>query len=88
MRINILRNLAAATLVAAVGCSKPAAKPMFTKEEQQQKFVEETAPERKQLEDMEKKFGKDHPQVKQMRLELGLEGGANGPGGGDAGAGS
>jgi len=88
MENDIVRVLIAATLVAAAGCSKDAAKPMFTKEEQQKKFVEETSGERKQLEEMEKKYGKDHPQVKQMRLELGLEGGANGPGGGGAGTGS
>lgn len=76
---KLVRSVIAAAFVCA-GCSGDAgAKPIFNKAEQEQKFVEETAGERKVLADLEKKFGKDHPQVKQMRLELGIEGGADGP---------
>jgi hypothetical protein len=76
---SLINVMAAACVVA--GCSDSGAKPLHSKEEQERKFVEETQGERKVLEDLEKKYGKDHPQVKQMRLELGIEGGADGPGG-------
>lgn len=72
-----LRRLAfgflAITAICISACSSKAREPVYTKEQQQKKFVEETAGEMKKLIDMEKKYGMDHPQVKQMKMELGLD---------------
>lgn len=57
-----------------MGCSGRAAKaPAFTPVEQQEKFEQETSGEVKRLIEMEKKFGAKHSQVRQMKMELGMD---------------
>ena len=56
-----------------VGCGGSSTAPLMTPQQMQEAKQQETAGDRKVLEDLEKKYGKDHPQVKQMRMELGLD---------------
>lgn len=61
-------------IAAAHGCKDSGikAKP-YSKEEYKQMRDKELAPEIKELEKLEKKLGKEHPEVKQRRMELGLD---------------
>jgi hypothetical protein len=56
-----------------VGCGNSGLKPAVTREQYQKIKEEELSGERKVLDDLEKKYGPNHPQVKQMRMELGLD---------------
>ncbi len=55
------------------GCSQPGLRPVKTMQEIEQLHKEETKAERAELEELEKKLGKDHPHVKQKRMELGID---------------
>ncbi len=56
---------------AALGCSSQTG-PAFTPEVQKAKEKEAMSAAMKELIDLEKQYGPEHSQVKQMKLELGL----------------
>ena len=60
-------------VVACIGCSKGGTEEKYSPPELKAMREKELAPEMKKLEELEKTLGKDHSQVKQMRMELGLD---------------
>jgi hypothetical protein len=59
--------------LAIAGCGDPGLKPApITPERRAELKKEEQDPERKLLAELEKKFGPDHPEVKQKKMELGI----------------
>lgn len=74
MRIRMdWRGLATAWLTVVMGCSSSETVPAYNPEKAKAVFEEETSAERKILQELEQKHGPNHPQVKQMRMELGLD---------------
>jgi hypothetical protein len=71
-RILLRRGLLLSAVV-AVGCGNADYRPVYTPAEAQEMLKQELSGEMKRLEEIEKKFGKNHPEVKQRRLELGLD---------------
>src|SRR5262245_10935840 len=63
----------ACLIVVCVGCGSSGTETKYSPPELKAMHEKEMAPELKKLEELEKKLGKDHSQVKQMRMELGLE---------------
>jgi hypothetical protein len=59
--------------VAFVGCGQGGTQAKYSPPELKAMHDKEIAPEMKKLEELEKQLGKDHSQVKQMRMELGLD---------------
>lgn len=57
----------------ALGCGSSGTHPAFTIEETKAMEKKEKSGDYAELEKLEKKYGKDHPQVKQMRMEQGLD---------------
>ena len=54
------------------GCGDSGLKPAVSRAKFEEIKQEETSGERKLLENLEKKFGPNHPQVIQMKMELGI----------------
>ena len=59
--------------VACIGCGSSGTQEKYSPPELQAMREKELAPEMKKLEELEKTLGKDNSQVKQMRMELGLD---------------
>lgn len=77
MKPRLIVTLIAACLAAAgptflAGCSSGTS-PAFSEEEQKERYKKEVSGEMKALIEMEAKFGADHSQVRQMKMELGLD---------------
>jgi hypothetical protein len=63
----------AGLVLACVGCGPSGTQEKYSPPELKAMREKEMAPEMKKLEELEKKLGKDNSQVKQMRMELGLD---------------
>ncbi len=55
------------------GCGGSNTAPLFSEQEAKEKRKQELSGEMKALIEMEKKHGSNHSQVRQMKLELGLD---------------
>lgn len=77
MKLHRERSVIASLLLCSClvcGCSgKSATKPAYTPAEQKEMFRKEVSGEVKSLIEMEKKYGMNHSQVRQKKIELGMD---------------
>jgi hypothetical protein len=55
------------------GCGRSSTEQIFSEQEAKERRKQEFSPDLKNLIEMEKKFGMDHSQVRQNKMELGLD---------------